>query len=46
MLGDVQGQRGDTLNLVDFTLLPLTPIMGDGSAPLQPLAVGLVSCVL
>mmetsp|Transcript_44153 Transcript_44153/g.84372 ORF Transcript_44153/g.84372 Transcript_44153/m.84372 type:complete len:473 (+) Transcript_44153:222-1640(+) len=35
----IVGQRGDTLNLVDFTLLPLTPIMGDGSAPLQPLAV-------
>eukprot|EP01035_Chromulina_nebulosa_P007179 gene7179-9694_t len=24
------------INLIDLTLLPLTPIMGDGSAPLQP----------
>lgn len=31
------GQEGTTkLNMIDLTLLPLTPIMGDGSAPLQP----------
>lgn len=35
----VVGQRGDLLNMIDLTLLPLTPIMGDGSAPLQPLEV-------
>eukprot|EP00959_Pyramimonas_sp_CCMP1952_P159461 3335164-Pyramimonas_sp.AAC.1 len=33
----IVGQRGNTLNMVDLSLLPLTPIMGDGSAPLQPL---------
>ena len=27
------------LNLIDLALLPLTPIMGNGSAPLQPLEV-------
>ena len=32
----IVGQRGDLLNIIDLTLLPLTPIMGDGSAPLQP----------
>ena len=36
----VVGQRGDTLNMVDLTLLPITPIMGNGRAPLQPLEVG------
>lgn len=35
----IVGQRGDLLNIIDLTLLPLTPIMGDGSAPLQPLEV-------
>lgn len=35
----IVGQRGDLLNMIDLTLLPLTPIMGDGSAPLQPLEV-------
>mmetsp|Transcript_33094 Transcript_33094/g.55695 ORF Transcript_33094/g.55695 Transcript_33094/m.55695 type:complete len:438 (-) Transcript_33094:240-1553(-) len=33
------GQSRDsqaTLNLIDLSLLPLTPIMGNGSAPLQP----------
>ena len=33
------GQRGDLLNMTDLTLLPLTPIMGNGTAPLQPLEV-------
>ena len=32
-------QRGDLLNMTDLTLLPLTPIMGNGTAPLQPLEV-------
>lgn len=32
----VVGQVGDKLNLVDLAKLPLTPIMGDGRAPLQP----------
>ena len=36
----VVGQRGDKLNMVDLTLLPITPIMGNGRAPLQPLEVG------
>eukprot|EP00981_Chlorochromonas_danica_P009367 scaffold2636_cov176-Ochromonas_danica.AAC.21 len=32
-----QSRGGDSrLNLIDLSLLPLTPIMGDGSAPLQP----------
>lgn len=32
-----QGRAGHSkLNLIDLSLLPLTPIMGDGSAPLQP----------
>jgi hypothetical protein len=31
------GQAGSGLNLIDLSLLPLTPIMGSGSAPLQPL---------
>ena len=35
----VVGQRGDNLNMVDLTLLPITPIMGSGHAPLQPLEV-------
>lgn len=35
----IVGQRGDTVNLVDLASLPLTPIMGDGSAPIQPLEV-------
>jgi len=35
----ILGQRGDNLNLADLTMLPLTPIMGDGSAPMQPLEV-------
>ena len=35
----VVGQRGDTLNMVDLALLPITPIMGNGRAPLQPLEV-------
>jgi len=35
----VVGQRGDNLNMVDLTLLPFTPIMGNGKAPLQPLEV-------
>jgi hypothetical protein len=26
--------------VVDLTLLPITPIMGNGRAPLQPLEVG------
>ena len=32
----IVGQIGDKLNLVDLAMLPLTPIMGDGRAPLQP----------
>jgi hypothetical protein len=32
----IVGQMGDKLNLVDLAMLPLTPIMGDGQAPLQP----------
>ena len=32
----VVGQEGDKLNLVDLSMLPITPIMGDGRAPLQP----------
>lgn len=32
----IVGQVGDKLNLVDLAMLPLTPIMGDGRAPLQP----------
>ena len=36
----VVGQRGgDQLNMVDLTLLPITPVMGNGRAPLQPLEV-------
>lgn len=32
-----QRRQSDSLvNLIDLALLPLTPIMGDGSAPLQP----------
>jgi len=31
----VVGQRGEGLNMVDLSLLPLTPIMGSGQAPLQ-----------
>ena len=34
------GQREGTLNLTDLSLLPLTPIMGSGLAPLQPQDVG------
>lgn len=30
------GQSGGKLNLIDLSLLPLTPVMGCGSAPLQP----------
>ncbi len=30
---------GTSINLSDLSLLPLTPIMGNGSAPLQPLEV-------
>mmetsp|Transcript_13649 Transcript_13649/g.20451 ORF Transcript_13649/g.20451 Transcript_13649/m.20451 type:complete len:259 (-) Transcript_13649:170-946(-) len=30
------GQRGSDLNLSDLCRLPLTPIMGSGTAPLQP----------
>mmetsp|Transcript_2560 Transcript_2560/g.9339 ORF Transcript_2560/g.9339 Transcript_2560/m.9339 type:complete len:160 (-) Transcript_2560:978-1457(-) len=36
----VVGQAGEVMNLVDLALLPVTPVMGDGSAPLQPLEVG------
>ena len=36
----VVGQSGNNLNMVDLTLLPITPIMGNGRAPLQPLEVG------
>eukprot|EP00239_Pterosperma_sp_CCMP1384_P001984 CAMPEP_0197852368 /NCGR_PEP_ID=MMETSP1438-20131217/20399_1 /TAXON_ID=1461541 /ORGANISM="Pterosperma sp., Strain CCMP1384" /LENGTH=519 /DNA_ID=CAMNT_0043466383 /DNA_START=259 /DNA_END=1815 /DNA_ORIENTATION=+ len=35
----VVGQRSDKLNMVDLALLPVTPIMGNGGAPLQPLEV-------
>jgi hypothetical protein len=30
------GQSGSALNLIDLPLLPLTPILGSGRAPLQP----------
>ena len=30
------GQAGSGLNLIDLSLLPLTPILGSGMAPLQP----------
>ncbi|KAG8456903.1 hypothetical protein KFE25_004414 [Diacronema lutheri] len=33
------GQRGAVLNMADLSLLPLTPVMGNGMAPLQPLEV-------
>ncbi|CAM9160333.1 unnamed protein product, partial [Ectocarpus fasciculatus] len=33
------GQQGSDLNLADLSTFPLTPIMGSGSAPLQPLEV-------
>lgn len=32
----VIGQEGGALNIVDLVRLPLTPVMGDGTAPLQP----------
>jgi hypothetical protein len=32
----VVGQDGSGLNLIDMALLPLTPIVGSGTAPLQP----------
>lgn len=35
----VVGQDGKNLNLIDLSLLPLTPILGNGTAPLQPLEV-------
>jgi len=35
LIGQARGIEGH-LNLIDLALLPLTPIMGDGSAPLQP----------
>lgn len=31
-----RGGKGHTLNLKDFAILPLTPILGSGKAPLQP----------
>ena len=35
----VVGQDSKGINLIDLSVLPLTPILGDGSAPLQPLEV-------
>lgn len=32
----VVGQSGHGLNLIDIAMLPLTPIMGTGTAPMQP----------
>jgi hypothetical protein len=32
----VVGQSGNGLNLIDIAMLPLTPIMGTGTAPMQP----------
>jgi nucleoside-diphosphate-sugar epimerase len=32
-------EKGVKLNLIDLSLLPLTPIMGSGKAPLQPMEV-------
>lgn len=32
-------EKGVKLNLIDLSLLPLTPIMGSGEAPLQPMEV-------
>ena len=34
----VVGQGGSGLNLIDMALLPLTPIVGNGTAPLQVIA--------
>ena len=31
--------RDDKLNLMDLALLPLTPILGNGKAPIQPIEV-------
>ena len=31
-----QARSSGAVNLIDLALLPLTPILGDGSAPLQP----------
>ncbi len=31
--------RNDKLNLMDLALLPLTPILGNGKAPIQPIEV-------
>ena len=31
----VVGQDGKGLNLIDIAMLPLTPIVGNGTAPLQ-----------
>jgi hypothetical protein len=41
----VVGQRGEGLNMVDLSLLPLTPIMGSGLAPLQVRANAREFCV-
>ena len=35
----VVGQDGTGVNLIDLCVLPLTPILGDGSAPMQPLEI-------
>jgi nucleoside-diphosphate-sugar epimerase len=31
-----QTRKSGNINLIDLSLLPLTPVLGDGSAPLQP----------
>jgi len=36
LIGQDRSDEAGVLNLIDLSLLPLTPIMGDGSAPLQP----------
>ena len=34
-----QDNQKNSLNLIDLSLLPITPVLGDGTAPLQPLEV-------
>ena len=35
-----QTRKTGKINLIDLALLPLTPVLGDGSAPMQPQEVG------
>jgi hypothetical protein len=34
-----QGHGGNKLNMIDLSVLPLTPIMGSGRAPIQPIGI-------